>query len=81
MIDQRKALRVHNKIQREQEAKAKKLAAQEAREAKQAERQIQNDLKNARKTKQNRNNNISIAEEAAINARGAAEAQGVPLAT
>jgi len=68
---------VHNKIQREQEVKAKKLTAQEAKEAKQAERQIQNDLKNARKTKQNRKNNILIVEEAAIDARGAVEAQGV----
>ena len=40
LVEQRKAQQVQDKLQRQKEAEARKLAAQEAKQAKQAERQL-----------------------------------------
>ena len=67
---------MQNRIQREKEADARKLTAQEAKAAKVAERQIQNNLKMARKSKKERNNRILATEEAVLEAVGGADSGG-----
>ena len=75
LVEQRKQKRVQDKEQREREAAAKKAAAQEAKEAKQAERQLENNLKQAKKWKKDRNNKILAIEEVDLEAVGGAEVQ------
>src|SRR5271170_4335049 len=54
LVEQRKAQQVQDKLQRQKEAEARKLAAQEAKQAKQPERQLQNDIKQARQSKKSK---------------------------
>jgi hypothetical protein len=80
LVEQRKEQRVLDKVQREREAAAKKLAAEEAKEAKQAKRQLQNDLKQARRSKRNQNNRILAIEEVEVDPGCNAEVQVAELA-
>ena len=59
---------MQDKQQRQKEAEARKLAAQEAEEAKQAERQLRNNIKQARRLKRNQNNKILATEEVDLDA-------------
>ena len=65
-MEQRKEQRVQDKVQQEREAVVKKVALQEAKEAKQLRLQFQNKLKQARKLKRAQNNSILVTEEVEI---------------
>ena len=80
-MEERKAQRVQNKIQRDAEAAAKRLRLQEAKEAKAAERQLQNDIREARKSKRNQKKTISATEKVAITTSSGKEVGVVESAT
>ena len=56
---------MQDKIQRDAKAAAKRLRLQEAKEAKAAKRQLQNNIREARKSKRNQKKTISAREEVA----------------
>ena len=59
---------MQDKMQREREVAAKKLAQQKAKEAKQLQKEAQNKLKQAKQLKRNQNKTILITEEVDIDA-------------
>jgi hypothetical protein len=66
---------VQDKKQREGEAEVKKVAAQDTKEAKQAERQLQDNLKQAKKWKRDRNYHILATEQVDLEVVDDVEAQ------
>jgi hypothetical protein len=66
---------VQDKKQRERKTMVKKAAAQDAKEAKQAERQLQNNLKQAKKWKKDRDDHILATEQVDLEVIDDAEAQ------
>ena len=69
---------MQDKLQRQKETEAKRLPAQEAKQAKQAERQLRNDIKQARQSKKSQNNIILATEGVDLEVVDGAEAQVAP---
>ena len=65
---------MQDKLQKQKEAEARKFAAQEAKQAKQAERQLRSNIKQARQLKKSQNNIILGTEEVDLEAVDGAEA-------
>jgi hypothetical protein len=66
---------VQDRKERERETAVKKAAAQDAKEAKQAERQLQNNLKQAKKWKKGRDDHILATEQVDLEVIDDTEAQ------